>query len=153
VKEFDMRTLIMAGLMATSLLPAAAQAQWIDRGEARELHRDRVDIRDERRDLNYAYRYGDRRDIRDAREEYRDARREYREDYRDARRDYRGGDYRGGWYAPRHSYHSRYYVNDWHRYGWGRPIGYQRWVRSGRDALLIDIRNGYVIRVHRNRFW
>lgn len=144
-----MRKLMIAGLIAASLLPAAAQAQWIDRGEARELHRDRADIRDERRDLDRAYRYGDRRDIRDAREDYREARREYREDYRDAHRDRS----RGGWYAPRHSYHSRHYVNDWGRYGYARPIGYQRWVRSGRDALLIDIRNGYVIRVHRNRYW
>jgi Ni/Co efflux regulator RcnB len=147
-KEYDMRKLIMAGLMATSLLPAAAQAQWIDRGEARELHRDRIDIRDERRDLNHAYRYGDRRDIRDAREDYRDARREYREDYRDARRDWGGG-----WYAHRDYYRPRYHINDWHRYGYARPYSYQRWVRHGRDALLIDVRNGYVIRVHRNRFW
>jgi Ni/Co efflux regulator RcnB len=152
-KEYDMRKLIMAGLMATSLLPAAAQAQWIDRGEARELARDRADIREERRDLNRAYDYGDRRDIRDAREDYREARREYRKDYRDARRDYRGGDWGGGWRAPRGHYHSRHYINDWHRYGYSRPYGHQRWVRNGRDALLIDIRNGYVIRIHRNRFW
>jgi Ni/Co efflux regulator RcnB len=145
-----MRNLIMAGLMATSLLPAAAQAQnWnagIDRGEARELRRDRADIYEERRDLQRAYRYGDRRDIRDARDDYRDARREYREDYRDARRD------GGGWYAKRDYYHPRYHVNDWRRYGYARPATYQRWVRHGRDALLIDVRNGYVIRVYRNRY-
>jgi Ni/Co efflux regulator RcnB len=147
-----MRNLIMAGLMATLLLPAAAQAQYgysgIDRGEARELHRDRADIRDERRDLNRAYAYGDRRDIRDAREDYRDARREYREDYRDARRDWGGG-----WYARRGYYEPRHHINDWHRYGYARPYGAQRWVRQGRDALLIDTRNGYVIRVIRNRYW
>ena len=143
-----MRNLIMAGLMATSLLPAAAQAQWIDRGEARELNRDRRDIYEERRDLERAHRYGDRRDIRDAREDYREARREYREDYRDARRDWGGG-----WYAKRDYYHPRYYVNDWHRYGYVRPSYHQRWVRHGRDLLLIDVRNGYVIRVYRNRYW
>jgi Ni/Co efflux regulator RcnB len=143
-----MRNLIMAGLMASSLLPAAAQAQWIDRGEARELNRDRRDIYEERRDLERAYRYGDRRDIRDAHEDYRDARREYREDYRDARRDWGGG-----WYAKRDYYHPRYHVNDWNRYGYARPYGYQRWVRHGRDALLIDTRNGYVIRVIRGRYW
>ena len=152
-----MRNLIVAGLMATSLLPAAAQAQYgysgIDRGEARELRRDRADIRDERRDLQYAYRYGDRRDVRDAREDYREARREYREDYRDARRDYGRRDWGGGWTAHRSYYEPRHHIRDWDRHGYARPYGTQRWVRHGRDALLIDIRNGYVIRVYRNRFW
>lgn len=148
-----MRNLIVAGLMATSLLPAAAQAQWIDRGEARELRRDRADIREERRDLQYAYRYGDRRDVRDAREDYREARREYREDYRDARRDYGRRDWGGGWTAHRSYYEPRHHIRDWDRHGYARPYGTQRWVRHGRDALLIDIRNGYVIRVYRNRFW
>ena len=147
-----MRNLIMAGLMATSLLPAAAQAQYgysgIDRGEARELARDRADIRDERRDLNRAYAYGNGRDIRDAREDYREARREYREDYRDARRDWGGS-----WKAHRSYYEPRHHIRDWNRYGYARPYGAQRWVRHGRDALLIDTRSGYVIRVHRNRFW
>ena len=133
-----MRNLIVAGLMATSLLPAAAQAQYgysgIDRGEARELRRDRADIRDERNDL-------------------RDARREYRQDYRDARRDYGRRDWGGGWRAPRSYYEPRHHIGDWHGYGYARPYSYQRWVRHGRDALLIDIRNGYVIRVYRNRFW
>ena len=47
-----MRNLIMAGLMATSLLPAAAQAQWYDRGEHAQYrgdHRD-WDRHDDRRD-------------------------------------------------------------------------------------------------------
>jgi Ni/Co efflux regulator RcnB len=129
-----MRKLLMAGLMATSLLPAAAQAQWIDRGEARELHRDREDIRV-------------------ARDDYRDARREYREDYRDARRDWHGRDWRGGWYERRGYYEPRRHFRNWDRYGDARPYGHQRWVRNGRDALLIDIRNGYVIRVIRNHYW
>ena len=136
-----MRNLIMAGLIATSLLPAAAQAQYrdwgIDRSEARELRNDRREVYEERRDLDRAYRYGDRRDIRDARDEYRDARR----------------DWGGGWYAPRSAYHSRHHMNDWHRYGYARPSYNQRWVRNGRDALLIDTRNGYVIRVIRRHYW
>ena len=130
-----MRNLIRAGLMAISLLPAAAQAQYrdwgIDRSEARELHRDRADIRDERRDLDRAYRYGDRREIRDARDDYRDARREYRDDYRDARRDW--------------GHDRRYYGH--HRAGWG-----QRWVRARHDLLLVDARNGRVHRVIRNYY-
>jgi hypothetical protein len=140
-----MRNLIMAGLMATSLLPAAAQAQWIDRGERAELNRDRRDIYEERRDLERAYRYGDRRDVRDQREDYRDARREYREDWHDARRDW-GHD----------NWHRRYYAHD----NWGRGYGYQvpragwgqRWVRQHSDLLLIDSRNGRVYRVIRNYY-
>jgi Ni/Co efflux regulator RcnB len=173
-----MRNLIIAGLMATSLLPAAAQAQWIDRGEARELARDRADIRDERRDLNRAYRYGNGRDVRDAREDYREARREYREDYRDARRDWGRNDwrsyrdsnrhiYRGhGWHSDNRYrsfnpgirigagyYSPRYYVNDYGRYRLPRPGYNQRWVRHYNDVLLIDVRSGYVIDVIRNLYW
>jgi Ni/Co efflux regulator RcnB len=173
-----MRNLIMAGLMATSLLPAAAQAQWIDRGEARELHRDRVDIRDERRDLNRAYAYGDRRDIRDAREDYREARHEYREDYRDARRNWGRNDWRGhrdnhrdvyrgyGWRSDNRYqafgrgnrigvgfYQPRYQINDYGRYRLPHPGYGQRWVRHYNDVLLIDVRSGYVVDVIRNFYW
>ena len=177
-----MRNLIVAGLMATSLLPAAAQAQRIDRGEARELRGDRADIRDERRDLNRAYRSGDNRDIRDARQEYHGARQEYREDRRDALRDgnrnwgrndwrsYRDTNrnlYRGGSWRSDNRYRSfnpgvrigvgyyspRYYVNDYSRYRLPRPGYNQRWVRHYNDVLLIDVRSGYVVDVIRNLYW
>ena len=93
-----MRKFIIAGLMATVLLPAAAQAHYgryysdrhyIDRHEARELRQDRRRIVRERHDLRHALRFGDRRDIRDERNDLRKARREFREDLRDARRDWR----------------------------------------------------------------
>jgi Ni/Co efflux regulator RcnB len=181
-----MRKFVIAGLMATSLLPAAAQAQYqnprIDRGEARELRRDRADIRDERRDLNRAYRTGDRRDVRDAREDYREARQEFREDRRDAVRDgnrnwgrndwrgYRDSNrnlYRGyGWRSDNRYrsfspgvrigigyYQPRYYVNDYSRYRLPRPGYSQRWVRHYNDVLLIDVRSGYVVDVIRNFYW
>ena len=108
-----MRNLIVAGLMATSLLPAAAQAQYIDRGEARELRRDRADIRDERRDLNRAYRSGDDRDIRDARQEYRGARQEYREDRRDAYRDGNRNWGRNDWRGYRETNRNLYRGGGW----------------------------------------
>ncbi len=177
-----MRNIIVAGLMATSLLPAAAQAQRIDRGEARELHRDRADIRDERRDLNRAYRSGDKRDIRDAAREYRGARQQYREDRRDAlsdgnrnwgRNDWRGyretnralyrghgwrSDYRYRSFSPGVRidvgyYNPRYYVNDYSRYRLPRPGYNQRWVRHYNDVLLIDVRSGFVVDVIRNLYW
>jgi Ni/Co efflux regulator RcnB len=173
-----MRNLIMAGLMATSLLPAAAQAQWIDGHERAELNRDRRDIGDERRDLNRAYRYGNQHDIRDAREDYREARNEYREDYRDARRDWGHNDWRGyrdghrdiyrgyGWRSDNRYqsfrpgvrigygfYQPRYQINDYGRYRLPHPGWGQRWVRHYNDVLLIDVRSGYVVDVIRNFYW
>jgi len=74
-----MRTLVSAALIAAGVVPlaapAAAQSQ-------RELQRDRRDIREQQRDLNDAYRYGDRGDVRDARGDLHEARQEYREDLR-----------------------------------------------------------------------
>jgi Ni/Co efflux regulator RcnB len=79
-------------------------------------------------------------------------------------RDSHPGDYRrGGWrapfgyrnfgigaIAPRGYWDSRYYVNDWGRYHLPRPgYGYYRYVRHYDDVLLINIRNGRVIRVYR----
>ncbi len=173
-----MRNLITAGLMATTLVPVAAQAQYIDRGEARELRGDRRDIREERRDLDRAYRSGDRREIRDERNDLRDARREYRQDYREAtrdwgRNDWRGyrdanrGLYRGGGWRSDYRYRSfspgvrigvgyynpRYYLNDYGRYRLPRPGFNQRWVRHYNDVLLIDVRSGYVVDVIRNLYW
>jgi Ni/Co efflux regulator RcnB len=172
-----MRKTIIAGLIAATLVPVAAQAQ-ITPSERRELQRDRQDIRQEQRDVNRAYRSGDPREVRQEQRELRGARQEYREDRRDAVRDfgrddwrqyrnqnrnlYRGygwrSDYRYqafrpgirigiGYYAP------RYYVNDYARYRLPRPGFNQRWVRHYNDVLLIDIRSGYVIDVYRNFYW
>ena len=68
---------ITAAAVAATLSPMAAQAQ------TRELQRDRQDVREERRELRDAQRYGDRDDVREERREYRDAKREYREDWRE----------------------------------------------------------------------
>ena len=177
-----MRKFIIAGLMATSLLPVAAQAQRIDRGERQELRGDQRDIREERRDLNQAYRSGDRRDIRNQRGDLRDARQEFREDRRDALRDggrnwgrndwrgYRDSNrnlYRGnGWHSDNRYqtfrpgvrigfsfYQPRYQINDYGRYRLPRPGYNQRWVRNYNDVLLVDIRSGYVVDVIRNLYW
>lgn len=131
-----MRKIVLAALAATVLVPTAAQAQWIDGRERAELARDRADIYREGRDLNYAYRYGSPRDIREAREDYRDAKREYHDDYLDARRDYRPGyrPYYGGYgyYLPRPAY-----GHHWH---------YRR------DRVLLIDHRGRVIRVV-PRYW
>ena len=163
-----MRHLITAALLAAVAFPAAASAQ-----SGGELRRDRQDIREERRELRDARRYGDRRDVREERRDVRDARREYREDLRDYRRsgrdDWRGYRQRnravyarGNWHAPfRYNnfrpgvrigapyYQQRFVIADPYRYRLPRPVGYQRWVRHYDDVLLIDTRRGYVVDVLR----
>ncbi len=131
-----MKTLIFGLLAASTLVPASANAQ------TRELARDRQEIREERRDLERAYRYGDRRDIREERRELRDARREYREDLRD---------FRAGQRLHRSYYTPRYYVARPWEYRLPRASGPYRWVRYGRDFLLVNVRNGYVRDVVRGR--
>jgi Ni/Co efflux regulator RcnB len=142
-----MRKTITGLLLAATLAPGVAMA-----GTSRgELARDRQDVREERREYNDARRYGDRGDIREERHEYNDARRELREDRRDWR-DARYYDRRyvhpgvrvySSYYAP------RYYVARPGDYRLPRAYRYQRWVRHSGDFLLIDTRNGRVVRVVR----
>lgn len=172
---------VLAGLIAATLVPMAAQAQ-VTPSERRELQRDRQDIRQEQRDVNRAYRNGDPRQVRQETREYRGAVREYREDRRDAVRDsdrnwgrndwrqyrnenrniYRGAgwrsDYRYQAFRPGIRigigyYNPRYYINDYSRYRLPRPGFNQRWVRHYDDVLLVDTRRGIVIDVIRNFYW
>jgi Ni/Co efflux regulator RcnB len=127
-----MKKLIALSLLATAMVPAAALAD-TSRGE---LRRDRQDIREERDEYRDALRYGSRHDIREERDDYSDARREYREDLRDWRGDH--GGYNNRWNRGYSAYSRRSlpYVR-----------GPFRWTRHHGDALLIDIRNGSVRRV------
>lgn len=168
-----MRKLITAAIIAAVAVPGVASAQ-----SNRELRRDRQDIRQERRELNRAYRSGDPRQIRDQREDLREARREYREDYNDRTRrwgrdDWRGyrsanrNFYRGGaWNAPfRYNafsvggriaptyYGQRYWISDPWRYRLPAAGRYQRWIRHYNDVMLIDYRRGVVIDVIRGFYW
>jgi Ni/Co efflux regulator RcnB len=122
-----MKHFVILSLLATALVPAAAQAH----SSRDEFYRDRQDSRDERGDYRDAQRYGYGRNGRDERGDYRDARREYREDFRDRRGDYG----HNGWRS--YGYHGGY--DGLPRAGYGT-----RWVRHHGDALLIDIRTGYV---------
>lgn len=168
-----MRKLIIMGVMAATMLPAIAHAQ-----SQREVWDSRQDLRQERRELNQAYRFGDPRDIRREQRDVREARQELREDiydrdrawgrndwrgYRDNHRDlyYRGGwrapfrynnFYRGGWIG-RDFYGPRYIINDPWRYHLPPARGFARWVRHYDDVLLIDTRRGRVIDVYRGFFF
>jgi len=176
-----MRKFLIAGLMATSLLPVAAQAQ-ISPRERAELRNDRRDIREERRDVRDARRFGDQQDVRRERRDVREARQEFREDRRDAVRDggrnwgrndwrgYRAANrdlYRGGAWRSNFRYQTfrpgarigvglfapRYYINDFGRYRLPRPGFNQRWVRHYNDVILVDIRRGIVIDAIRGFYW
>ncbi|URW75623.1 RcnB family protein [Sphingomonas donggukensis] len=171
-----MRKLIVMGLMAAVALPTMA-APAVAQSRA-ELRRDRQDIRQEQRDLNRAYRTGDRRDVRDARGDLREARQEYREDRADRNRSWGRDDWRGWrdrnrnlyargtWRAPfRYTsfrvggriapsyYGTRYYIADPWRYRLPPARGYQRWVRHYNDVILVDTRRGTVVSVIRNFYW
>jgi Ni/Co efflux regulator RcnB len=148
-----MRKFILTGLMAATLVPGLAQAQ------DRELRDDRRDIRHEQHDVDRAIRNGaPPHVVRDERRDVREARQDYRDDWRDHRRTHPDV-YRGPrWDAPRgYGYHRvavgyrfdpvfydrRYWV-DPYRYHL-RPVGPgQRWVRYGNDVVLIDVRTGHV---------
>jgi hypothetical protein len=157
-----MRKAILAGLLAATIVPTVAQAQ------NGELRHDRREIREERRDVARDYRHGaSPREIRDDRRDVREARREYRDDWRE----YRGRHpdiYRGpAWVGPRGyrwrpvtvgyrfapTFYDRRYWVDPYRYHLRPVLGYQRWVRYGRDVVLIDIRSGRVLEVNNGFFF
>jgi Ni/Co efflux regulator RcnB len=91
-----MKKMIMMGLAAAVALPSMAQAQ-----SAAEIRHDNRDIREQREDLRDARLRGDRHDIRDARHDLRDARQERREDWRDYREAHRGDYRRPAYFGPR----------------------------------------------------
>lgn len=155
-----MRKVILFGLMAATVLPGMAAAQ------TRELARDRQEIREERRDLGHAQRYGDRQDIREERRDLREAKREYRQDWREYRREHRNVYARGDWRSPyryrsfgpgvrieQRYYAPRYVIGDPWRYRLPAAHGPLRWVRHYDDVLLVNMRTGRVVEVHRNFFW
>ncbi len=147
---------LIAAVIATTLTPMAAQAQ------TRELNRDRQEIRQEKRDVQDARRYGDRQDVREERRDVREARQEYKEDWREYRQKNRrafqasrfnapfryrtfntGVSIGASYYAP------RYRVNNYANYRLPHPGRYQTYVRHYNDVLLVNIRTGRVIRAYR----
>jgi len=153
--------LISAAMIAAMLVPATAAT-----AQNRELRRDRQEIRQQERQLEHARHYGDRDDVRDQRDDVRDARREYRQDWQEYRRDHRQL-YRGGRFDAPFRYRSfgvgshldhrywspRYRVNNVSN--WRLPVAArnQTYVRHYNDLLLVNSRNGVVVRVYRNFYW
>lgn len=126
-----MRKMILLGLMAASALPGVANAQ-----TRQEIRQDRQELRQDRRELRR-----DQRDMRRNRVAYVAP--------------YRGWAYRPVTvgYALRPAFWGdRYVVNDYGRYQLAAPRMNQRWVRYGDDLLLVNVRNGRVLQVIRNRY-
>lgn len=153
-KGNPMRKLIMLSLMAAVAAPSVATAQ-----SRAEIRHDRREVREERQELRDARRYGDRQDIREERRDLRDARRELREDRRDRRAyvaPYRGWNYRPvvtGYQLRPGFYGSRYVISNPSYYRLRPAVRNQRWIRYGDDLLLVNVRNGRVLQVLRNRYW
>ena len=144
-----MRKLLFAAVAATLLVPGVASAQ-----SAREVRQDQREVR---RDVA-------RGDFREAREDQR----ELREDWRDYRRTHRGVYNRPAYVAPRgYRYRpvvagttlrpafwsSRYRIGNYNTYRLPYPGRNRMYVRYGNDVLLINARNGRVIRVYDRFFW
>ena len=155
-----MRKLIIAGLMAATMMPSLVLAQEDRREERRDQRDDRRDDRSDRRDDHRGNRDGRREYRQDFREAQRDWGRDDWRRYRDQNRDiYRGAGWRSDFryqafrpgirialpfYAP------RYVIGDYGRYHLPRPGFNQRWVRHFNDVLLVDTRSGIVVDVFRN---
>jgi Ni/Co efflux regulator RcnB len=154
-----MRKYILFGLMAAVAVPGMAPAQ--SRGEIR---RDREEVREQRQDLEDARRRGDRGDIREERRDLREARQELREDRRDRQdrrrsqyvapyRDWRYSTVNPGYRLRSGFYGSRYHITDVNQYRLRPATRNQRWIRYGNDILLVNVRNGRVLQVIRNRYY
>jgi Ni/Co efflux regulator RcnB len=143
------RFLISIAAVAATLSPMAAQAQ------TRELQRDRQEVREQKRDLKDAKRYGDARELREDRQDWRGYKQQNRNAFRGARfnapfryRTFNSGVSIGAsYYAP------RYRVNNYANYRLPNPGRYQTYVRHYNDVLLVNTRTGRVIQAYRGFYW
>nr|WP_166175024.1 RcnB family protein [Altererythrobacter segetis] len=158
-----MRKLLLVALAATALAPSIAGAQ-----TAGEVRRDQREVRHDQREVNRDLARGD---YQEAREDARETRRDQREttrDWRDYRQTHRGVYHRPAYVAPRgYRYRqvavgttlnrafwgSRYRIGNYNTYRLPYPGRNRMYVRHGHDVLLINARNGRVIRVYNRFFW
>ncbi len=161
-----MQKMILSLLMAATALPMAATPITASAQTARDVREARRDLHEEQRDLNRAYRQGDRREIREERRDVREARRDYNRELREYRQNHRAVYNRGKWNAPfryqrwdvgaqmrKNYYAPRYYINNPRYYRLPPAAANQRWVRHYDDVMLVNVRTGRVLEVHRGFFW
>ena len=143
-----MKKLILASLAALALVPSTAMAQ-----SAADVRHDRREVREERRDVREA-----RRDLQEERRDLRDAKWDYSREVRDYNRahpwkaNFRYQRFATGARIQPAYYGSRYVIADYGRFHWAKPGVNQRWVRHYNDALLVNTRNGRVVKVVYNAF-
>jgi Ni/Co efflux regulator RcnB len=161
------RALLTGALIAAMLSPVAAQAQNGNRERQETRQDNRQDRRDDRREARQDQRNDQREWRQDNRNDRREARQDHREDWQRWRESNRNDFRRGKWnapfryrsfsagvVAPRSYWSSRYYVNNWSAYRLPRPAySYYRYVRHYDDLLLINTRNGRIVRVFNNFYW
>ncbi|KMS55239.1 membrane protein [Novosphingobium barchaimii LL02] len=163
-----MRKFFIAAIAASVALPTLAVPTMASAQSAREVRDSRRDVREDQRDLRQAKRYGDRRDVRDARRDVRDSRQELREDWRDYRQSHRNAYKRPAYVGPRgyayrpvavgHRfdrayYGDRYWVRNYSAYRLPAPRAGHRWVRYGNDVVMVNTRTGRVVTSHNSFFW
>lgn len=148
-----MNKVLALSLFASALLPVAAQAAT----SPAELRHDRQQVREERAELRNAQHYGSPRDIREERRDLGAARRELREDRHNTRDRWQAPfayqRYAVGSHIDAYAYGPRYVIANPRAerlpaYG-GRNL---RWVRHYDDALLVNIRNGRVVKLIRHYY-
>lgn len=153
-----MRKFIITGLMAAVALPASLQA-----APSHDVRQDARDYRQEVRELAQVQRNGSRADVREERRDVREAGRDLRQSANQAQRRYHAGAYvaprgmrlRSAYVGQRIAtpfLANRYVIANPARYGLPPTRGVTRWIRHGNDALLVNIRTGAVLRVHRRLF-
>ncbi|WP_439468311.1 RcnB family protein [Blastomonas fulva] len=169
-------TLMLATTLPVATVPAFAQSRGEVVRSERDVRQEQRELQRERRDVQDARRYGnardvreERRDVREQRRDVQEARREYREDLRDYRhyrgtnrQAFRGQNFRANFryqqfrpgvrIAPNY-FGQRYVVNNYRNYRLPNPGARQAWVRHYNDMLLVNQRNGTVIRVIPNFYW
>ena len=130
-------------------MPSVASAQ-----SAREVRQDRREVR---RDIARGDYQEAREDRQELREDWQDYRRSHRNEYRRDRyvapRGYRYRPVAVGVTLNRAFWGSNYGLGDWNRYRLPHPGVNQRYIRYGNDVLLINARNGRVVRVFRDFYW
>ena len=158
-----MHRLFTAALAVSALVPSLAMAQGMG-----EVRRGQQEVRQGQQEVRRDMARGDRSEAHKNRQAVREDRRELREDWRDYRQSHREV-FRGSRYNPPRGYSyravsvgysfrpvyysSRYWISDPMRYRLSAPGRYQRWIRYGNDVILINTRNGRVLRVYRDFFW
>lgn len=163
-----MRKIIMAALAASVVVPVMAVPTMASAQSAREVRESARDVRHDERNLRDAQRYGDRHDVRQARNDLNDSRRELRGDWRDYRKSHRNDFRRPAYQGPRGYryrpvavgyrfqpayYGNRYWVNDYGRYRLPAPRAGHRWVRYGNDVVMVNMRSGRAVTVYNGFFW